>query len=118
LAVGIAFATPAIAFEPKLSPMQEFVHEPRAYAKTLLTPKEFGCLDHLVKLESHWNAKAKNPSSSAYGIFQFLNQTWKNYNFIKTSNPIIQVNEGLHYITARYGSACNALSFHLRHGYY
>jgi len=98
--------------------MQEFVHQPRAYAQTLLTPKEFSCLDRLVKLESHWNAKAKNPHSSAYGIFQFLNQTWKTYNFIKTSNPVVQVQYGLRYINSRYGNSCNALKFHLKHGYY
>ena len=98
--------------------MQRFAHQPRAYARTLVSPKEFSCLDRLVKLESHWNAKAKNPTSTAYGIFQFLNQTWKDYNFIKTSNPIIQITEGLHYIHVRYGDSCNALRFHLVHGYY
>ena len=98
--------------------MQEFVHQPRAYAQTLLTPKEFSCLDHLVKLESHWNAKAKNPSSHAFGIFQFLPSTWGNYNLRKTSNPFKQIKYGLHYIKVRYGSTCNALKFHLNHGWY
>jgi len=31
------------------------------------------------------------------------------------SNPITQVSWGLEYIAARYGSACNAWSFWLRH---
>ena len=99
-------------------PIQKFVHQPRAYAKTLVSPAEFSCLDRLVKLESHWNAKAKNPTSSAFGIFQFLNQTWKDYNFTKTSNPITQVNYGIHYIKVRYGSACIALKWHYEHGWY
>lgn len=30
----------------------------------------------IIECESQWNDKAKNPASSAYGLGQFLNQTW------------------------------------------
>lgn len=33
-------------------------------------------LCQLVKHESAWNPKAKNPSSTAFGLFQFLKSTW------------------------------------------
>jgi hypothetical protein len=98
--------------------VHKFIHQPRAYAKTLLAPRQFSCLDHLVKLESHWNNWARNPSSQAFGIFQFMPQTWGNYGYKKTSNPIKQVNYGLHYVKVRYGTPCNALRFHLVHGWY
>ncbi len=34
--------------------------------------EQFYCLDQIVYLESRWNYKAKNPKSSAYGLFQIL----------------------------------------------
>jgi len=36
-------------------------------AKKLLTKKEYSCLAKLLGKESAWNAKAKNPASSASG---------------------------------------------------
>jgi hypothetical protein len=97
---------------------QKFLYQPRAYAKTLVAPQEFSCLDKLIKLESHWNHKARNHSSGAFGIFQFMPQTWGHYGYIKTSNPIIQVQAGLRYIKARYGTPCQAYAFHLQKGWY
>jgi hypothetical protein len=115
LSVGIVLATPALAFEPKMI----VIHfQPRDYARTLVLPQQFSCLDKLVKLESHWNARAKNPTSRAFGIFQFLPTTWGNYNLKKTANPYLQIKYGLHYIKVRYGTPCKALEFHLDHGWY
>jgi SLT domain-containing protein len=98
--------------------IQRFGHQPRAYAKTLVPSKEFSCLDNLIKLESHWNTKAKNRNSGAFGIFQFMPHTWENYGYVKTTNPIIQVQAGLRYIKVRYGNSCQAYAFHLNHGWY
>ena len=73
--------------------------------------KEFYCLSDLWYKESRWSPTAKNARSSAYGIPQLLN--------LKSKDPFIQIDKGLAYITARYkGSACNALAFHNRKGYY
>ncbi len=36
-------------------------------------------LCQLIKHESSWNPNAKNPTSSAFGLFQFLKSTWKSY---------------------------------------
>ena len=118
LATGIVFATPSLAFEPKMIVIKKFSFHPRAYARTLVSSKEFACLDRLVKLESHWNNWARNPSSGAFGIFQFMPQTWTNYGYKKTSNSRKQIKYGLHYIKVRYGNACQALTFHLRAGWY
>ena len=104
--------------------IEKFGHQPRAYAKTLLPHKEFSCLDKLIRLESHWNNKARNRSSGAFGIFQFMPQTWGNYGYVKTTNPIVQVQAGLRYLHKRYGNdyaptgACVAYQFHLKHGWY
>ena len=36
--------------------------------------------DCLIIEESHWNPKADNPTSTAYGLGQFLDRTWENVN--------------------------------------
>jgi muramidase (phage lysozyme) len=119
LAIGCVFNSPALALEPKLMPIKKFILQPREYAKTLVSGKQFSCLDHLWRIESHWNYKAKNPTSTAFGIPQFLNQTWIDYNYpIRPKNPIVQVQAGIHYIKVRYQTPCAALTFHLKHGYY
>lgn len=78
-------------------------------------------IDALVKLwdrESGWNPQAQNPTSTAFGIAQFLNGTWKGTGFEKTSDPYQQIDAGLAYIKARYGTPSNALNFHLQNNWY
>jgi hypothetical protein len=72
--------------------------------------KEFYCLDELLHKESRWNYKAKNPKSSAFGLFQMLNN--------KEQDPIKQIDKGLKYIEHRYGTACKALAHHKIKGWY
>jgi hypothetical protein len=71
---------------------------------------EFYCINELWFRESRWNYKAKNPRSSAFGIPQILG--------LKTKDPIKQIDRGLAYIKHRYLTACNALAFHDRKGWY
>ena len=71
---------------------------------------EFYCINELWFRESRWNYKAKNPKSSAFGIPQILG--------LKTKDPIKQIDRGLAYIKHRYLTACNALAFHNRKGWY
>ena len=73
--------------------------------------KEFYCLDELLHKESRWNYKAKNPKSSAFGLFQMIGN--------KEKDPIKQIDKGLRYIEHRYsGSACKALAHHKLKGWY
>lgn len=72
--------------------------------------KEFYCVSDLWYKESRWNPKAKNAKSSAYGIPQLLK--------LKSKDPFYQIDQGLKYIKARHITACNALAFHKRKGYY
>jgi len=80
--------------------------------------KEWKCLDQLWSAESHFNPKALNMSSKAFGLAQFLPTTWTNYKIKKTSVAVVQVQYGLHYIKVRYGTACNAWAFHQKNGWY
>ena len=73
--------------------------------------EQFYCLDEIVYKESRWNYKAKNPKSSAYGLFQVLKS--------KEKDPIKQIDQGLKYINHRYdGCACKALAHHKAKGWY
>lgn len=68
--------------------------------------------------ESGWRNTAQNPTSTAYGIGQFLDSTWKGYGIAKTSDPALQVEAMARYIKARYGTPANALAFHNSHNWY
>ena len=73
--------------------------------------EQFYCLDEIVYKESRWNYKAKNPKSSASGLFQILKS--------KDKDPIKQIDQGLKYINHRYnGCACTALAHHKAKGWY
>lgn len=60
----------------------------------------------------------RNPRSTAYGLAQFLNSTWKGTGIKKTKDPIMQIRAMYRYVRNRYGSAAKALSFHRRKGWY
>ena len=79
---------------------------------------EWKCLRYVWQKESHFNPMAMNMSSKAYGIAQFLPTTWGNYNVTKTSSAKLQIQYGLRYIQKRYGSACAAKAFWIKHGWY
>lgn len=73
--------------------------------------------NRLVMKESGWNNQAQNPTSTAYGIGQFLDSTWKGYG-AKTSDPATQIRYMLDYIAGRYGDPQKALQFHLANNWY
>lgn len=91
----------------------------KRYVLGRVGPVQFVCLDNLWTRESHWNYKAENKSSSAYGIPQALpgskmasaGKDWR-------TNPITQVKWGIHYVNGRYGSGCGAWNFWQGHGWY
>ena len=65
---------------------------------------EWKCLRQIWQHESHFNPKALNMSSHAFGIAQFLPSTWGNYKVTKTAEAKLQIKYGLRYIKMRYGS--------------
>jgi len=72
----------------------------------------------LLQHESGLNPRAKNPSSTAYGLFQFLDSTWKTVGATKTSDPEKQFEAGFKYIKQRYGTPENAWAFWQKHHWY
>lgn len=117
LGMTLVFMAPASAFAPvhKLAPKKVAylsVFSPKAFALALLKNKsEFRCLDRLWTMESHWNPKADNPDSTAFGIAQRLGE--------KSKDAAVQIVMGIKYIVHRYeGSPCKALRYHFAHGSY
>jgi hypothetical protein len=82
------------------------------------SPQQFSCLENLWGKESGWNPNAQNPSSTAYGIPQFLNSTWASTGIAKTSDGYRQIDAGLIYIDSRYGSPCGAWAHSQSTGWY
>jgi murein DD-endopeptidase MepM/ murein hydrolase activator NlpD len=74
------------------------------------TGKQWDALYQLVMHESGFKNTAQNPTSTAFGLFQFLNGTWSGYGVKKTSDPRGQTQAGLAYIADRYGNPANAWS--------
>lgn len=80
---------------------------------------QWPALKALWTRESGWNARAKNPSSGAYGIPQSLPATkmasagkdWM-------TNPATQIKWGLGYIMSRYGSPAAAWAHETKVGWY
>jgi hypothetical protein len=79
---------------------------------------QFSCLESLWGRESGWNPSAQNPTSTAYGIAQFLDSTWAGTGIAKTADGYRQIDAGLIYINNRYGSPCGAWSHSQSTGWY
>jgi hypothetical protein len=82
------------------------------------TGNQWKALHDLVMKESGFNPTAQNPTSSAYGIFQFLDSTRSNYGLSKGAGPRKQTKAGLKYVADRYGDPRSALNFHLKNNWY
>ncbi|MCW2901618.1 MAG: phage tail tape measure protein, partial [Streptosporangiaceae bacterium] len=78
---------------------------------------QFGAIDYVFSRESGWNPHAQNPTSTAYGIPQFLDSTWGPYGG-KTSDAGQQIRDGIAYMRDRYGSPNGAASFWAAHHWY
>ena len=114
LCVGLAFAGQSAA--QAASGVQAY--QSYALGKLGGNTAQSSCLNQLWQKESGWNPKAQNPSSTAYGIPQFLNSTWAGTGIAKTSDPYRQIDAGLVYIQKRYGTPCKAWAYWQSHRWY
>lgn len=68
--------------------------------------------------ESRFNQLDQNPTSTAYGAWQFLDATWQYYGIEKTDDGLLQTIAAVRYIEDRYGSSIEAWQFHELNGWY
>lgn len=74
--------------------------------------------DWIVGKESTWKIDARNPSSGAFGLFQFLGATKSAYLPDESRDPAKQGAAGAKYIKDRYGDPLKAKAFWERNGWY
>lgn len=88
-------------------------------ARELLTTKDFKCFSALMGKESAWK-DTKNPTSSAEGVGQLLDGTYKNLGMKRSKATVAQTVAALAYIGRKYGSGgpCAAWRFWKQHSYY
>lgn len=88
-------------------------YELHLYAHShLLLDSEMQCIDRLYDAESHWNYKAINKTSGAYGIPQGMSK------WLRTATARQQILWGIKYCMVRYGSMCNAYHHWQKNGWH
>jgi hypothetical protein len=90
----------------------------KAVAKELLNKEQFSCFTKLIGKESAWNPKAKNPKSTASGIGQMLDSTYKGLGMKKSNTGVSQLVATLSYISRRHVNPCNAWKHFQDKGWY
>jgi hypothetical protein len=92
----------------------------KEFSKALLTKKQYRCFTRLVGKESAWNFKAANPTSTAKGIGQLLDSTYRNLGMKHSNHEVAQTVATLAYIGRKYGSGgpCAAWDFWKKNNWY
>jgi hypothetical protein len=92
---------------------------PKEVARELLTTKQFKCFSALMGKESSWQDK-KNPNSTASGVGQLLDGTYRNLGMKRSKSTVAQTVASLAYIGRKYGSSgpCGAWEHFKRKNYY
>ena len=98
---------------------RDTVWNAQRYAENVLGPTQYHCIDLIFTRESHWDPRAVNRHSGAYGIPQAKpGSKMRTFGSNWRYSPLTQVKWGIWYVNARYGSACNAYHFMQAHGWY
>jgi cell wall-associated NlpC family hydrolase len=79
------------------------------------TGKEWAALNTLEMHEAGYNNTIKNPTSTAYGMGQFLDTTWATVGGHKTSDPTLQANYMMKYIKQKYNDPIHAWAQYYNH---
>jgi hypothetical protein len=92
---------------------------PKEVARELLTAKQFKCFSSLMGKESAWMDK-KNPTSTASGVGQLLDGTYRNLGMKRSKSTVAQTIAALAYIGRKYGSSgpCGAWKHFKQKNYY
>lgn len=90
----------------------------RAFREAGFNDRQWPDLVNILNHESNWKPTVSNPSSGAFGLFQFLGSTQKAYLPDKNPDPYVQARAGMRYIGDRYGDPAKAWNFWQAHQWY
>lgn len=87
---------------------------------------QWDATDFIINRESGWNPRAQNPSSTASGLFQHIDSTWRAYRPPEAASfakmrlaPVThQAIAGMNYIAGRYGTPTAAQAYWRAHQHY
>lgn len=109
--IGALFTGPGNVIAGAARPPRGLI---QAYAMTLLNRRGWGSMwnsfNALEMGEAGWNPFAQNPTSSAFGLGQFLDSTWASVGGHKTSDFRLQLEYMMRYIARVYGNPARAYS--------
>jgi hypothetical protein len=101
----IVFRAEAEAPENKALSIEDYAREQVGYA---FGDGHWDAFNNIITRESRWNCTAQNPRSTAFGLGQLLNGTWKETGYEKTDDCYMQVHATISYIEGRYKTPVNA----------
>ena len=126
VSVGTSLSVQAIMAPPAIPQLVIYKDRPalmqvnaKEVARELLTTKQFKCFSSLMGKESAWQDK-KNPTSTASGVGQLLDGTYRNLGMKRSKSTVAQTVAALAYIGRKYGSSgpCGAWEHFKRKNYY
>lgn len=94
----------------------------KSYAYTQIVTK-FGAdnwesFKSIIEKESKWKCNAQNPHSTAYGLGQLLNSTWKLTSYKKSDDCYVQLDATIEYVQKVYKTPNNAWKFWKANSWY
>ena len=87
----------------------------------MMNKRQGNCLKRILMEESNMRPNAKNKKSSAKGVGQLLESTYRNLGLKHSADPIAQVVAAIAYGGRHYGGSnafCKAWAFHQKHNYW
>ena len=117
--MSVVFApTPAIPASQRTMLLAQI--DGKELARELLTSKQYQCFSSLVTKESGWRKNARNHKSSARGVGQLLDGTYRNLGMKHSQVEAAQVVAALAYIGRKYGSSgpCGAWKHWQKNNWY
>lgn len=91
------------------------------FAKHGFTGAEWEAAKWIIQRESNWDPNAVNPSSGAFGLFQFNpmgGDTLGTYLPSRSTDPAVQADAGARYMKDRYGTPSAAKAFWEQNNWY
>jgi hypothetical protein len=115
--VGSADGQPIVSYPQAVDKSPLPPEQVKQMAKQQIMPiygkTQWQCFNYIITKESHWNVKANNPHSTAFGIGQILDSEDNT-----GTDAQLQITATIGYIMHRYPSMCAAAAFHKRNDWY